>query len=207
VKGMKLGDVCPLFFQRYQYDTNNGCMESSIIVSQDLRQLRDRWQRLSPVTFECVVPLRSFALWSDSQRGYSTADYIEKGSSDCIAVRPRLWKGDAECRKGCDAGDLDRWRTFPDIAPQGESSVSLSGVYHELRSVYQFQLLPGELRKEGDDHVDTRDPDPFALKKGARSPFRLDNLVLKGNFEIVAMTREESHPDAQFSSAHKKTCA
>lgn len=132
-----------------------------------------------------------------------TPDYVEKGSGDCIAIRPRLWKGDAECRKGYGAGDLDRWRTFPGIAPQRESSVSLSGVYHELRIVYEFRLPPGALRKEGDDHVDTRASDPLALKKGARSPFRLDNLVVKGNFEIVAITREESHRDAQLSSAHK----
>jgi hypothetical protein len=57
---------------------------------------------------------------------------------------------------------------FPTIASRGESSVSLSGVYHELSIVYEFQLRPGGLRKEGDDHVDTRDPDPLALKKGAR---------------------------------------
>jgi hypothetical protein len=45
---------------------------------------------------------------------------------------------------------------FPIVAPRRESSVSLSGVYHELRIVYEFQLPPGELRKEGDDHVDAR---------------------------------------------------
>lgn len=57
---------------------------------------------------------------------------------------------------------------FPTIASRRKSSVSLSGVYHELSVVYEFQLPPGALRKEGDDHVDTRDLDPLALKKGAR---------------------------------------
>jgi hypothetical protein len=60
---------------------------------------------------------------------------------------------------------------FPTIASRRESSVSLSGVYHELRIVYEFQLRPGQLRKEGDGHVDTRDPDPLARKKGAPVSF------------------------------------
>lgn len=61
---------------------------------------------------------------------------------------------------------------FPIIAPRRESSVSLSGVYHELCIVYEFRLPPGELRKEGDDHVDTRTLDPLAIKKGARVSFQ-----------------------------------
>lgn len=45
---------------------------------------------------------------------------------------------------------------FPIISSRRESSVSLSGVYHKLRIVYEFQLRPGQLRKEGDDRVDLR---------------------------------------------------
>jgi hypothetical protein len=61
---------------------------------------------------------------------------------------------------------------FPIITSRRESSVSLFGLYQELRIVYRFQLPPGELRKEGDDHVDTRASDPLALKKGARVSFQ-----------------------------------